>query len=241
MRIGRHIGSLVRSLHHALALTGCGASLALCPGTTAAAATDGKPPNILFVIFDDWGGSTHTGAAGNTWIKTPHFDRVAHEGILFKNAFTSNPKCSPSRATILTGRNTWQLKEAVSHNGMFPAGFAVYPDLLENAGYSIGLTGKGWGPGDFKSLTGWTRNPAGPEFADRKRNPETKGINKNDYSANFEDFLRQRAPGKPFCFWMGFTEPHRSYERGSGLRLGKKLSDVVVPAYLPDTETVRSD
>lgn len=241
MRTHRFLGALLPFFQLALTLTGCSASLALSLGTTAAAATAKNPPNILFVIFDDWGGSTHTGVAGNTWIKTPHFDRVAREGILFKNAFTSNPKCSPCRASILTGRNTWQLKEAVSHNGMFPAGFVVYPDLLEKAGYSIGLTGKGWGPGDFKSLTGWTRNPAGPEFVARRRNPETTGINKNDYAANFEDFLRQRAVGKPFCFWMGFTEPHRAYERGSGLRLGKKLSDVVVPAYLPDTETVRSD
>ena len=49
------------------------------------------------------------------WIKTPNFDRLAKEGVLFHNAFTSNPKCSPCRASILTGRNTWQLKEAASH------------------------------------------------------------------------------------------------------------------------------
>jgi len=97
-------------------------------------------PNILFIIFDDWGWQ-HAGAYGSTWVKTPNFDRVAREGVLFQNAFTSNPKCSPCRATILTGRNTWQLKEAVSHNGYFPAGFEVYPDLLEKAGYTVGLTG----------------------------------------------------------------------------------------------------
>ena len=88
--------------------------------------------NILFIIFDDWGWRD-AGAYGSTWVRTPNFDRVAREGVLFKNAFTSNPKCSPCRASILTGRNTWQLREAVSHNGMFPAGFEVYPDLLEKA------------------------------------------------------------------------------------------------------------
>src|SRR5919106_780726 len=121
-------------------------------------------PNILFIIFDDWNGSTHAGAYGCTWIDTPNFDRIAREGVLFKNAFTSNPKCSPCRASILTGRNTWQLKEAVSHNGLFPAGFEVYPDLLEKSGYTIGLTGKGWGPGDFRTAAKFTRNPAGPSF-----------------------------------------------------------------------------
>ncbi len=76
-------------------------------------------------------------------MKTPHCDRVAREGVLFKNAFTSNPKCSTRRATILNGRNRWELKEAVSHNGLFPEGFEVYPDLLERAGDTVGLTRKG--------------------------------------------------------------------------------------------------
>src|SRR5947209_7998350 len=86
-------------------------------------------PNVLFIIFDDWGWQ-HAGAYGCTWVKTPNFDRVAREGILFKNAFTSNPKCSPCRASILTGRNTWQTEEACCHNGIFPSYFAVYPALL---------------------------------------------------------------------------------------------------------------
>jgi len=198
-------------------------------------------PNILFIIFDDWNGSTHAGAYGCDWVKTPHFDRVAREGVLFKNAFTSNPKCSPCRASILTGRNTWQLEEAVSHGGYFPKGYEVYPDLLEKAGYTVGLTGKGWGPGDFKTLAGRTRNPAGPDFVGKRQAVPANGMATDDYVANFEDFLKQRAADQPFCFWMGFKEPHRAYEAGSGVRLGKKLEDVKVPAFLPDTPIVRSD
>src|SRR6476661_10916828 len=128
----------------------------------AAAATlhsaPAKRPNILFAIADDWGFG-HAGAYGCKWINTPAFDRIARDGVLFTRAFTSNPKCSPCRATILTGRNTWQLEEASCHNGIFPSKFVVYPDLLEKAGYTVGLTGKGWGPGDYK-LDGRTRNPA---------------------------------------------------------------------------------
>ncbi len=205
-----------------------------------AAAADARP-NILFIIFDDWNGSTHAGAYGCDWVKTPNFDRIAREGVLFKNVFTSNPKCSPCRASILTGRNTWQLKEAVSHNGLFPAGFEVYPDLLEKAGYFVGLTGKGWGPGDFQSAAKWTRNPAGPGFNSLTQQVPASGINRNDYPGNFAEFLKQRPKDKPFCFWMGFSEPHRAYEYGSGERLGKKLEDVEVPAFLPDTELVRRD
>src|SRR5881628_2303260 len=131
---------------HAYAFFGLLASLSAVSASASAAQQPARP-NILFIIFDDWNGSTHAGAYGCTWIKTPNFDRVAREGVLFKNAFTSNPKCSPCRASILTGRNTWQLEEAVCHGGLFPAKFAVYPDLLEKSGYTVGLTGKGWGPG----------------------------------------------------------------------------------------------
>ena len=206
----------------------------------AAAATAESRPNILFIIFDDWGWQ-HAGAYGCSWVKTPNFDRVAREGVLFKNAFTSNPKCSPCRATILTGRNTWQLREAVSHNGLFPAGFETYPDLLERAGYAVGLTGKGWGPGDFTTQAKRTRNPAGPAFDSFTNVPIASGISRLDYGKNFDAFLQQREKGKPFCFWMGFHEPHRGYELDSGVRLGKKLTDVVVPSYLPDTAVVRGD
>ena len=210
----------------------------LCLGVTSFAAD--SRPNILFIIFDDWGWQ-HAGANGCDWVKTPGFDRVAREGVLFKHAFTSNPKCSPCRATILTGRNTWQLNEAACHNGYFPAGFETYPDLLEKAGYSVGLTGKGWGPGDFKTLANRTRNPAGPSFDQFNTQVPASGISKNDYSKNLDAFLKQRPKDKPFCFWMGFHEPHRAYELDSGLRAGKKLEDVKVPAYLPDTPVVRSD
>jgi len=204
------------------------------------AAEPAARPNILFIIFDDWGWQ-HAGAYGCTWVKTPNFDRVAREGVLFKNCFTSNPKCSPCRATILTGRNSWQLEEATCHNGLFPSKFAGYPDLLEQAGYVVGLTGKGWGPGDFKS-PGWKRNPAGPSFDQLKmKDVPATGIGRNDYSGNFAAFLKQRPADTPFCFWMGFTEPHRAYELGSGVRAGKRPEDVSVPAYLPDTAVVRGD
>lgn len=196
-------------------------------------------PNFLFLIFDDMSWDS-VGAYGNPWIKTPNLDRLAKEGVLFRHAFTSNPKCSPCRASILTGRNTWQLEELSVHNSIFPRKFEVYPDLLEAAGYAVGLTGKGWGPGDFKNH-GRTRNPAGPSFDEHKTEPPANGIGKLDYARNFETFLAQRPKDAPFSFWIGFQEPHRAYELHSGVRLGKKLEDVVVPPYFPDVRAVRSD
>jgi hypothetical protein len=71
------------------------ASVVCWPPT--AAAEPAPRPNILFIIFDDWGWQ-HAGAYGCTWVNTPNFDRVAREGVLFKNCFTSNPKCSPCKS-----------------------------------------------------------------------------------------------------------------------------------------------
>src|SRR5690606_14413313 len=128
------------------------------------------------------------------------------EGALFTHCFTSNPKCSPCRASILTGRNTWQLEEACCHFGIFPAKFPVYPQLLEDAGYKVGHTGKGWGPGDFKA-GGFARNPAGPAYQKHKLKPPLEAISHLDLAANFRDFLKERKPDEPFCFWVGTYEP----------------------------------
>ena len=208
-------------------------------GGGAASAQDAQRPNILFMIADDWS-SGHAGAMGCTWIKTPAFDRIAREGVLFRNAFTNNPKCSPTRASLLTGRNTWQLEEAMCHFGVFPAKWPVYPDLLEQAGYRVGHTGKGWGPGEFKA-GGFTRNPAGPGYQQIKQKPPLRGMSNVDLAGNFAAFLAGRRPDQPFCFWVGSHEPHRTYEEGAGLRAGRDLASVSLPAYFPDSEVVRSD
>ena len=70
----------------------------------------GKRPNILLAIADDWSWP-HAGIGGDKVVKTPTFDRVAREGVLFTNAFVSAPSCSPSRSSILTGQWHWQLEE----------------------------------------------------------------------------------------------------------------------------------
>ena len=105
-----------------------------------------KKPNILFVISDDQS-YPHAGIYGTEWVNTPGFDRVAREGLLFTQAYTTNAKCSPSRSSILTGRNSWLLEEATNHVPYFPEKFTTFPEVLKNNGYKTGLTGKGWAPG----------------------------------------------------------------------------------------------
>ncbi len=199
-----------------------------------------RRPNILVAISDDqsW---KHTSISGCKTIATPNFDRVAREGVLFNNAICASPGCSPSRASILTGRYPWQLEQAGTHASSFPSKYDVFPELLENAGYFVGYTGKGWQPGNFK-VSGRVRNPAGVSFSElRNSEVPASGIAKNDYAGNFENFLEKKPDGQPFCFWYGGHEPHRSFEKGSGLASGKQLADVEVPGFLPDSDVVRSD
>lgn len=196
-------------------------------------------PNILFAIADD---ASHMSAYGHAFVQTPHFDRVARDGLLFNAAFTTNPKCAPSRASILTGRHTWQNGEACLHWNFWPEDLPVYPDLLEEAGYHVGYTGKGWGPGDWQRC-GRARNPAGTHYNERRLTPPAGSkISANDYAGNFADFLAARPGDAPFYFWYGGHEPHRHYTPGEGERHGKKLEDVKeVPPYWPQEETVRRD
>ncbi|MBD3288519.1 sulfatase-like hydrolase/transferase [candidate division KSB1 bacterium] len=199
-----------------------------------------KKPNILFAISDDqsW---IHTGINGCKFVNTPAFDRVAREGVLFNNAFCAAPQCSPNRASILTGRHIWQNREAGTHASNFPIDLQVFPDLLENAGYFVGYTGKPWGPGNWE-ITGWERNPAGNEFNRFKvESRPAEYISKRDYAANFIDFVDKKPKDQPFCFWFGCHEPHRPYERGSGLKAGKNLEDAAVPEFYPDVPEIRSD
>jgi arylsulfatase A-like enzyme len=193
---------------------------AFSSGTLQAAPRDARP-NILFAIADDWSWP-HAGAYGDMVVKTPTFDRLAREGMLFSHAFCAAPSCTPSRGAILTGQAIHRLEEGGNLWSILPKKFVVYPELLEQAGYVVGLHGKGWGPGALEG-SGRTRNPAGPNFK------------------SFQEFLETVPEHRPFCFWFGSTDPHRPYTAGSGAESGMNAADVIVPPFLPDTPEVRSD
>ncbi|HAV62902.1 MAG TPA: heparan N-sulfatase, partial [Verrucomicrobiales bacterium] len=173
-------------------------------------------PNILFAISDDQS-FPHAGAYGTKWVKTPAFDRVAREGLLFMRAYTPNAKCAPSRACILTGRNSWQLKEAANHIPFFPAEFRTWVEALGEHGYFTGMTAKGWSPGVANDADGKPRQMTGRPFNARKLQPPARAISGNDYAGNFEDFLAAAPKDRPWSFWYGCTEPHRGYEYGAGV------------------------
>ena len=180
-------------------------------------------PNILFCISDDqsW---LHTGAMGDPIVKTPAFDRIAHEGILFTHGFCNAPSCGPSRSAILTGQDIWRLEEAGNIHSTLPKKFQTYTELMKEAGYIVGYTSKGWSPGKIEP-GGRTENPAGLEY---------KG---------FQEFFDKnvKSTDAPFVFWLGSNYPHRPYKWKSGLESGMNPDKVVVPPYLPDDPIVRND
>jgi len=180
--------------------------------------TAGKP-NILFAIADDWG-FPHASCLGDPVVKTPAFDRVAREGVLFRNAYVSAPSCTPCRGSILTGQWFWRLEGAANLWSVFPDKFTTYPEILERAGYVTGYMVKGWGPGKTETPG---RNPCGPRYK------------------NFKEFLEKRPRGKPFCFWLGSKDPHRPYDPGSGARSGMDLDKIRLFPCFPDNRLVRSD
>lgn len=220
----------------------CGVGLVHSACLAAADPSSPNPPNILFAIADDWSFG-HAGVYGADWIRTPGFDRVATEGVLFIRAYTPNAKCAPSRACILTGRNSWQLEEAANHVPFFPAQFKSWMEALKDHGYSTGYTGKGWGPGVANDANGNRRAMTGQGYHKQKTTPPARHISNNDYSANFESFLSSIPRNEPWCFWYGALEPHRAYEFGAGTKNSdRSLNDLPrVPKYWPDNETVRQD
>lgn len=205
----------------------------------AGCARQARRPNILFCVSDDQS-YPHAGVYGSAFVRTPAFDRVAREGVLFHNTFVSAPSCCPSRGSVLTGQDFYRLREASMNHTVWPGGVEVYPDMLAAAGHHTGYTGKGWGPGNWR-VSGREYNPAGREFNQLKLDPPGEHISNIDYAANFEAFLRGRAENAPFCFWAGFLEPHRQYEDGIGVRHGKTLDEIQVPGFFPDAKEVRGD
>lgn len=229
-----------------LTVTGCGEKMQKSDsGNIVQAGTRGRNsrrPNILFCLADD-ASYPHMGAYGCDWVKTPGFDYVAKNGVLFTNTYTPNAKCAPSRACILTGRNSWQLEEAANHMPIYPLKFKTYAEALEEQGYHVGSTGKGWAPGIALHEDGAQRYLCGTPYQKKRLTPPADGISNYDYTANFQDFLARRKTGQPFCFWYGAAEPHRKYEYGCGINKGgKKLSQIKnVFDFWPQDDRIKTD
>ncbi|WP_038163397.1 sulfatase [Verrucomicrobium sp. BvORR106] len=242
---------------------------ALCLGMWATPCLKGaetKRPNILFIFADDWGRyasiySEVNGPGGlNDVVRTPNFDRIAREGVLFRNAHVNAPSCTPCRSSLLSGQYFWRTgRGAILRGAVWDEKIPSYPLLLKDAGYHIGKTYKVWGPGTPADAPyggqKYAFQKAGGRFNKFSQNVTAMVAQGKDAEAakqelyhevlgNFRDFLSAREPGTPFCYWFGPTNVHRSWQQGSGKALWQIDPDTLkgkMPPFLPDVPEVRED
>jgi arylsulfatase A-like enzyme len=183
-------------------------------------AADGKP-NFVFVVTDDqrWDAMglvqrEHGEHARFPWFQTPHMDRMATEGVRFRNAFVTLSLCSPSRAVFLTGRYN-HFNGVAGNRTPFPETSVTHASLLRAAGYTTAYVGKwhmggqrGQRPGfDYSaSFVGQGRYFDCP-FEINGEATTTQGW-VDDVSTDYAiAFLKQRHD-KPFSLVLGFKSPH---------------------------------
>jgi N-sulfoglucosamine sulfohydrolase len=233
---------------------------------TQAIAAEGKRPNILFAFADDWGrfASAYAAVDGpgtpNDVVRTPNFDRVAREGVLFRNAFVSAPSCTPCRSALLSGQHFWRTGRAsILRGAVWDGSQPAYPLLLNDAGYHIGETYKVWGPGtpnDAPYGAGkYAYEKAGGRFNQFSQNvtkmvaagtplAEAKQALYDEVGKNFDAFLAARSADQPFAYWFGPTNVHRKWQKGSGQALWGIAPDSLrdkLPGFLPNVPIVRED
>lgn len=183
-----------------------------------------QAPNIVFCLADDWGWP-HAGAYGDAAVKTPNFDRIAQEGILFNHAYVSSPSCTPSRNAFITGKYHWELGPGANLWSILPEEHQSFIHLLADQGYNTGRNqAKTWGPG---KLDNWMdHHGAHPG---------------NESYPNFEAFLEKNEQNDPFFFWLGTSDPHRDYQKGTGKVSGIDPSKVHLFEHYPESDIVRND
>ena len=240
-------------------------TLTLAAPRYSQAADPARRPNVVLIFADDWG--RHAGAYAkidgpgtvNDVVRTPHFDRVAKEGVLFRDAFVSAPSCTPSRSALVSGQHFWRTGRGSVLRGEWDGSNPAFPLLLRDAGYHLGKTYKVWTPGNPADAPiggqQYAYEKAGRRFNNFSENvtklvAEGKSIEAakaelyDEVRQNFTDFLADRKADQPFCYWFGPTNVHRKWAKGSGKAFWGINPDELqgkLPAFLPDVPEVRED
>lgn len=121
----------------------CALGAAISPQVAEALPKEGSRPNLVF-LFTEGQRWDCLSSAGHPILKTPNMDRIAHEGVSFKNAFCTNALCAPARASALTGmwsRTSGALDNHTVHSP-FPPNISIFTDQLREAGYETAIVGK---------------------------------------------------------------------------------------------------
>ena len=180
-------------------------------------------PNFVILLTDDqrWDAlgvvQRELGTSGRLpWLATatPHIDRLASEGVRFRNAFVVSSLCSPSRAAFLTGAYN-HLNGVANNHTPFPLNKTTYASLLRAAGYRTGYFGK-WHMGSQRERPGFAEYASfvgqgvytNARFLVNGATVQTVGW-VDDISTDYAvDFIRRQAAATPFALVLGFKSPH---------------------------------
>jgi N-sulfoglucosamine sulfohydrolase len=202
-------------------------------------------PNVIVMIADDMAWDD-CGAFGHPKVRTPNIDRLAREGMRFDRAFVTASSCSPSRASLITGRYPHST-DAEELHWPLPPEQVTFVERLKAAGYWTASAGK-WHLGNaVKGRFNLVREanpagfqlPAGSEAAKARMTAEGSGAAQSGCD-QWVPVLRERPRDRPFFLWLAALDPHRDYEPGT-IPQPHRPEDVVVPPYLPDLPEVRRD
>lgn len=178
----------------------------------------GKQPNILFVFSDDHA-MMGIGAYGSSFAKTPHLDRLAKDGMLFRHCLVTNSICGPSRATVLTGKYN-HINGFPDNSSFFDNTQQTYPKLLQKAGYQTAVIGKWHLESDPTGFDHWMVLPGqghyyNPDFITAKGRVQIEGYCTEVITDEALKWLKEgRDKDKPFmlCYWH--KAPHREWSPG---------------------------
>lgn len=216
-------------------------ALALLPVMVLAAPQ--SRPNILFVMSDD-----HSAAAisayGSKINQTPNLDRLASQGMRFDHVFCVNSICSPSRATILTGK--YSHLNGVPTFNKFDGSQPTVAKYLQAAGYYTGMIGKWHLGGTPTGFDRWEILPGqgiyfDPAFIGANGRHVVKGY-VTDVITDFGiDFLKHRPADKPFFLMLHHKAPHRDWEPDAKHKAQFAGKIIPEPPTLRDDYATRSD
>jgi arylsulfatase A-like enzyme len=214
--------------------------LALAVAAAAAAAR----PNVVFVMTDDHAAHAIS-AYGSRVNETPAIDRLAREGMLFRNAFVTNSICTPSRAAILTG--LYSHKNGVPVFNRFDGSQPSVATLLQAAGYHTGIVGKWHLGSDPVGFDRWEILPGQGSYRDPTLYTAT---GERTYTGRYAtdlitelgiDFIRERPKDRPFFLMLHHKAPHREWTPSERHRLMFAGRVIPEPETLWDDYATRTD
>src|SRR5215472_13325873 len=191
-------------------------ALALLPAARAA-----DRPNLVVMMTDDRRFDAMS-CAGNTVLKTPNMDRVANEGMRFRNMFVTNSLCSPSRATLMTGlySHSHGVRDNTAKRLDVPQSIPLVSDILRDAGYEVAFCGKSHQKSalrdrkwdyyfGFKDQGNYLK-PVIAEGTDGKDTPYDGWM--DDVVTDHAIAWLKKKREKPFVLFLFFKAPHRSWD-----------------------------